>query len=236
MSTFFVIALLAASPVPSHQTAQDLPPLPGPPGPAGLPASQVRLVDFVPDQIIRVQSAPGYQLMIELAPDEQIENVALGDSGAWQITANKRGDRLFVKPIQAGVTTNMIVITDVRVYSFELEPLPGPQPDMAYAIRFRYPAPSNGAPADATPAGNYKLGGNRALRPRGMHDDGVHTYIEWPADQPLPAIYAVDGNGKESLVNGMMRDGRMVIDSIQKRLVFRIDRQRATATRVARRQ
>jgi hypothetical protein len=30
--------------------------------------------------------------------------------------------------------------------------------------------------------------------------------------------------GKETLVNGMMRDGRMVIDSIQQRLVFRIDK------------
>ncbi|MDT8760293.1 TrbG/VirB9 family P-type conjugative transfer protein [Sphingomonas psychrotolerans] len=215
--------------------AQEVPPLPELPGPAGTSGSQLRLVEFVPDQITRVQSAPGYQLMIELAPDEHIENVAVGDSGAWQVTANKRGDRLFVKPIQAGVTTNMIVVTDVRVYSFQLEPLFGPQPDMAYAIRFRYPAPASDTPPDAAPAGNYKLGGDGALRPRGMHDDGVHTYIEWAADQALPAIYAVDGKGKESLVNGMMRDGRMVIDSIQRRLVFRIDGRHATAVRVARR-
>jgi type IV secretion system protein VirB9 len=235
VSAALVVALLAAAPVSPSLAAQDMPPMPGPPGLPGLRGSQVRMVDFVPDQVIHVQSAPGYQLMIELAPDEQIENVAVGDSGAWQVTANKRGSRLFVKPIQAGVTTNMIVITDVRVYSFELQPLAEPQPDMAYAIRFRYPAPSNGAPADAAPAGNYKLGGSAALRPRGMHDDGVHTYIEWATDQALPAIYAVDGKGKESLVNGMMRDGRMVIDSIQQRLVFRIDKQRATAVRVVRR-
>lgn len=197
------------------------------------PSVRVRMVDFVPDQVVRVEAAPGYQLMIELAPDERVENVAVGDSGAWQVTANKRGDRLFVKPVQTGVTTNMIVITDVRLYSFELAPLAEPQPDMAYSIRFRYPAPASVVPVDVVASGRYKVGGNTSLRPSGMYDDGVHTYIEWPADRALPAIYAIDGNGKEMLVNGMMRDGRMVIDSVQQRLVFRIDGRRATAERKA---
>lgn len=197
-----------------------------------LPGMRVRLVDFVPDRVVRVEAAPGYQLMIELAADERVENVAVGDSGAWQVTANKRGDRLFVKPVQMGITTNMIVITDVRVYSFELAPLSAPGSDTAYSIRFRYPAPASSTAADAPASGHYKLGGNAALRPTGMHDDGVHTYIEWPEDRALPAIYAIDGNGKEALVNGMMREGRMVIDSVQQRLVFRIDNRRATAERV----
>lgn len=198
-----------------------------------MPGTRVRLVDFVPDRVVRVESAPGYQLMIELAADERVENVAVGDSGAWQVTANKRGDRLFVKPVQMGITTNMIVITDVRVYSFELAPLSEPQPDTAYAIRFRYPAPASSASADAPPSGHYKIRGDASLRPSGMHDDGVHTYIEWPQDRALPAVYAIDGNGEETLINGMMRDGRMVIDSVQRRVVFRIDDKRATAERVA---
>ena len=200
-----------------------------------MPGTRVRNVDYVADQVVRIEAAAGYQLMLELAPDESIENVAVGDSGAWQVTANKRGNRLFIKPIQAGVTTNMVVITDVRLYSFELVPLPGPQPDTAYSIRFRYPAPGGRVSDQATEptAGRYKMGGDASLRPSGMHDDGVHTYIEWPEDRALPAIYAIDANGKEMLVNGMMRDGRMVIDSIQQRLVFRVDKHRATAVRVA---
>ena len=216
-----VVALLAAAPVSSVLAWQDV------------PSMRVRMVDYVPDQVVRIETAPGYQLMIELAPDERVENVAVGDSGAWQVTANKRGDRLFVKPVQAGVTTNMIVITDVRHYSFELAPLSEPQPDTAYSIRFRYPAPVSRASAEAEPSGRYKVSGNASLRPIGMYDDGVHTYIEWPADAALPAIYALDGNSKETLVNGMMRDGRMVIDSVQQRVVFRIDGRRATAVRMA---
>jgi type IV secretion system protein VirB9 len=199
----------------------------------GLGNPHVQSVAYAEDQVVLLQAAPGYQLTVEFAADEQIENVAVGDGGAWQVTANKRGDRLFLKLLQPGVTTNMVVVTDARSYSFDLSPLSQPQPDMAYTVRFLYPSPSQSAnAAPEAQVGRYKLRGAKNLMPAGMHDDGVHTYIEWPADRSLPAIYAVNDQGKESLVNGMMRDGRIVIDSIQPRLVFRIDNSSATATRI----
>lgn len=203
----------------------------------GMGNPHVQSVDYDPDQVVMLQSAPGYQISVELAPDEHIENVAVGDSGAWQVSANRRGNRLFVKPTQQGVTTNMVVVTDARLYSFELVPLSGPQPDMAYTVRFRYPTPARATPGVVAGAQakvvRYRLRGSRALRPTGIDDDGVHTYIEWPADRALPAIYAVDGAGHESLVNGMMREGLLVIDSVQPRLVFRVDKRSASAERVA---
>ena len=52
------------------------------------------------DQVVPLEVAPGYQLMLEFAPDERIESVAVGDSGAWQVTPNRSGDRVFVKPLQ----------------------------------------------------------------------------------------------------------------------------------------
>lgn len=203
----------------------------------GMGNPHVQSVDYDPDQVVMLQSAPGYQISVELAPDEHIENVAVGDSGAWQVSANRRGNRLFVKPTQQGVTTNMVVVTDARLYSFELVPLSGPQPDMAYTVRFRYPTPARATPGVVAGAQakvvRYRLRGSRALRPTGIDDDGVHTYIEWPADRALPAIYAVDGAGHESLVNGMMREGLLVIDSVQPRLVFRVDKRSSSAERVA---
>lgn len=221
------IAVLLLVPSLAHAQAAP-PPLSAPPNP------RFQSIEYIPDQVFTLRAAPGYQITVELAPDEHIENVAVGDSGAWQVAANKRGDRLFVKALRSDVSTNMTVVTDARLYTFELMPLPGPQPDMAYALRFRYPSPVAATTDAASGAeqGRYKMRGARALIPSGMHDDGVHTYIEWPAGRTLPAIYAVNDQGKETLVNGMMRDGRMVIDSIQTKLVFRIDRHSATAQRV----
>ncbi|HZF95451.1 MAG TPA: TrbG/VirB9 family P-type conjugative transfer protein, partial [Allosphingosinicella sp.] len=182
-------------------------------------------------------------LTVELAPDEQIENVALGDSGAWQVTANRRGDRLFIKPLQGGISTNMTVITNARLYAIDLVPLSGPSPEMAYTVRFNYPEAARtgaggGEEAEAEPPvdGRYRVSGARALQPSRIGDDGRHTYIEWPADRPIPAVYALGANGEESLVNGMMRDDVYVIDSVVPRLVFRIDRQTARAVRVRQRE
>jgi type IV secretion system protein VirB9 len=209
--------------------AAQLRPEPGP----GDPRIQSVLYDA--NQVVQLQVATGYQLTVEFAPDERIENVAVGDSGAWQVTPNKRGDRLFIKAVGQGVTTNLTVVTDARTYAIELSPLFGALPTMAYTVRFRYATPAavtlvaNDA---ALGPGRYKLSGDKALRPAAIDDDGVHTYIAWGPDQTLPAIFAIDDKGNETLVNGMTREGRFVIDAVANKLVFRIDRQTAAAVRV----
>lgn len=219
-----LLGLLLAMPA-----AAQLRPEPGP----GDPRIQSVLYDA--NQVVQLQVATGYQLTVEFAPDERIENVAVGDSGAWQVTPNKRGDRLFIKAVGQGVTTNLTVVTDARTYAIELSPLFGALPTMAYTVRFRYATPAavtlvaNDA---ALGPGRYKLSGDKALRPAAIDDDGVHTYIAWGPDQTLPAIFAIDDKGNETLVNGMTREGRFVIDAVANKLVFRIDRQTAGAMRV----
>ena len=192
---------------------------------------RIQTVLYDEDQVVQLQGTPGFQIDVEFASDEAIENVAVGDSAAWQVTPNRRGDHLFVKPLASGVTTNMTVVTSARTYFFELAPWSGGE--MAYTVRFRYPSAQAGA--DDTPSaveGRYRLSGAHALRPSRIADDGVHTYIEWPRDRSLPAVYAIDERGQESIVNGMMRDDLFVIDAVVPRLVFRIDRDVARAERV----
>jgi type IV secretion system protein VirB9 len=224
---FGVMAALAAVPLPAP--AQ-------PPAEAG--DARIQSVVYNADQIVLLQGAPGYLITVVFGSDEQIENVAVGDSVAWQVTPNRRGDYLFVKPVQSGVATNMTVVTSVRTYLFELSPLYGPSPQMAYTVRFTYPGSEAEAVADEAPAqevqGSYRLSGDRALRPSRIADDGRHTYIEWPRDRALPAVYALDSKGRESLVNGAMRDDLFVVDAVVSTLVFRIDDQVARAERVKR--
>jgi type IV secretion system protein VirB9 len=206
------------------------------PATAGDP--RIQTVGYNADQVVLLQGAPGYLITVEFGADEQIENVAVGDSGAWQVTPNRRGDYLFVKPVQA-IPTNMTVVTSARTYLFELAPLYGPTPQMAYTVRFTYPAGQSESIADEAPTrevkGSYRLSGAEALRPSRIADDGRHTYIEWPRDRALPAVYAIDSEGRESLVNGAMRDDLFVIDAVASRLVFRIDQHVARAERVTRR-
>lgn len=197
---------------------------------------RLQTITYDAGQIVPIRIAVGYQLTVELAPDEHIENIAVGDAGAWQVTPNKRGDHLFIKALQSGVSTNLTVVTDARTYVFDLISLYGPTPDMAYTLSFLYPA------TDATVAtpksdevGRYILSGTRALRPTAIDDDGHQTRIDWRADQPLPAIFVIDENGQERPVEGAMRAGTFVIDGVANQVVFRIDRKIARATRTVKR-
>lgn len=223
---FLALALAAA---PAAAAAQ-VRPQPG----SGDPRLQT--VDYNEEQVVQLEVAAGYQLTVELAPDEQIENIAVGDSGAWQVTANHRGDRLFIKPLQSGTATNMTVVTNVRHYAFDLVPSYAGSGGGAYYVRFHYPGAANdeeaAATAQALPEGRYRLTGARSLRPSAISDDGRRTFIEWPATTPLPAVYGIDALGRETLINGAMRDGQYVIDEVLPRLVFRVDRRAARAERL----
>lgn len=196
-------------------------------------------VDYNPGQIVQLYGAPGFEMTVELSPDEQVQNVALGDAGAWQVNVDHGGDHLFLKPTQPNVATNMTVITSVRVYNFELQSLSGPASDMPYTVHFRYPAPPSKASEylDLSPLkrslSRYKVSGDRWLRPDSISNDGTHTYISWSEAKPIPAVYAVDETGQETLANGGMRDDVYVVDGVPAKLDFRIDRRVASAVRLA---
>lgn len=199
-------------------------------------------IDYDATQIVQLFGAPGYQMTVELSPDEQIQNVSIGDPAAWQVSVNHAGDHLFIKPVQAEVPTNMTVITTVRVYNFDLYALSGPASDMPYHVTFRYPAAAVQQNSEAQyvdvsklkrAKSRFKVSGDRILRPDSITHDGEHTYVIWSADKPIPAVFQIDDSGQETLVNGAMRDHVYVIDAVPARLTFRIDRRVARAVRLA---
>ena len=204
-----------------------------PASPAGDP--RLQSIRYDAGKVVRLNVATNFQLTVIFDLTERVENVAIGNSDAWQATVNRRGDTLFLKPIRQDGATNMTVITDARIYNFELTSSYGPTPDSPFTVRFLYGEPSVEAPATAPEArpgiGQYRLSGARGLRPVSITDDGLRTTIEWPPEQPLPAVFAIDERGDSTLVDGHVRDGRYVIDAVHRTLVFRLDRQTARAAR-----
>jgi len=202
---------------------------------------RLQQVNYDAGQIVQLRGSPGYELMVELSPDEQVQNVAIGDGTAWQVSVNKEGDRLFLKPTQGGMATNMAVVTSVRVYHFDLTSVGAPSPDMPYTVQFRYPQSRSTAvgseyvdmSAVSRRLSHYRMTGDRQLWPASITNDGQHTFISWPKSAPIPAIYAPDRSGNDMLVNGMMgTDDVYVVDGAPQRLTFRIDRTVARAVRI----
>ena len=102
-------------------------------------AQDARIVERFYDEgkIVRIEGKTKVQATIQFAEDERIENVAIGDSEAWQVTPNKRANLLFVKPLAPNAQTNMTVVTDRRTYLFDLVASASSRP--LYVLRFTYP-------------------------------------------------------------------------------------------------
>jgi type IV secretion system protein VirB9 len=171
--------------------------------------SRIRTIAYSENSIVSLRGHLGYQMLIEFDPAERIENVAIGDSLAWQVTPNRAATMLFLKPVVAGAATNMTVVTTLRRYAFELRALEasGPSdPSIIFALRFSYPdtrAPVVEAPQPVTPQAinlNYTLRGSNRFGAVRVFDDGEMTYFQFPDNVETPAIFVLGESGEEELV------------------------------------
>lgn len=197
---------------------------------------RIRTLQYDASEVFRLRVATGYQVTILFSPEERVESVGIGDSDGWQVTLNGEADALFVKPVRSNGTTNMTVISDVRVYNFELTAAHTPGTDTPFTVRFLYSDPSdNGTPEPEAQLsiGRYRMSGARNARPVAISDDGIRTYIEWSDDQAIPAVFAIDSAGHERLIEGQVRNGLYVIDGVYQALLFRLDRRSARASRTS---
>jgi type IV secretion system protein VirB9 len=193
---------------------------------------RLQTIQYDADQVVQLAVASGYQMMVSFAPGERVETIAVGDSAAWQVTTTKRGDMLFVKNTGASAATNLTIVTDARVYNFEL--VASGEGEPAFGLRFTYPEPQLAVRQNIEQRGlyRYRLAGSAAIRPSAVGNDGIRTTLSWPATAALPAIYRIDEDGTESLADSAIESGAVIVAGSPKKLIFRLDRQIATATRV----
>jgi type IV secretion system protein VirB9 len=102
--------------------------------------SRIKTYIYSPNEVYLLVLHYGFQSHIEFAKDEKIETITLGDSYAWKVTP--LGHRLFIKPMEKNIRTNMTIITSIRTYQFDIvakELDGGDEKDLVYVIRFHYP-------------------------------------------------------------------------------------------------
>lgn len=215
--------------------------------------ADARLVQrmYDPGMVTRIDGQVRVQATIRFADTETIENVAIGDSQAWQVTPNKRANLLFVKPLSPNAATNMTVVTDKRTYYFDLVAGRG-RP--VYEFAFLYPpepeapapllasaspeelaaAEAAAAPPPPDPASlNFAWGarGDARLLPVRTYDDGQSTFLSWPAEREVPAILITDAEGTEGPVNFSVRGETIVVDGVPGEIVLRSGRDSARLVR-----
>lgn len=79
------------------------------------------------------------------------------------------------------------------------------------------------APSDRRPEVNYDywVAGSPEISPTAVRDDGRFTYLEFTNNRDMPAIYAVDAEGKEALINTHVEGNTIVVQRVVPRLTLR---------------
>ena len=63
--------------------------------------------------------------------------------------------------------------------------------------------------------------GSQDIVPTLVYDDGRFTYLRFPGNREVPAVFHVLGDGSETLVNARMEDDLLVVDRVSRRLMLR---------------
>lgn len=196
---------------------------------------RVRVVKYTPDDVVRLDCTLGYAVTLAFGPGERVENVSIGDSLGWQVTPNRRANLLFLKPVDRASPTNMTVVTNLRSYAFDLHSRAARRSgdkDVIFSVKFDYPEaaiaapepapaapPTPEPPKDVNHAYSYE-GASHGLPVR-VFDDGQSTYFVFAEGSDFPAIFAVDADKKEAVVNVAHRDGYVVVDRLARAFVLR---------------
>lgn len=200
----------------------------------------VQVYPFMEGAIYRAVTAPERVTDITLQPGEALISVASGDTVRWVIGDTTSGSgptkrtHVLVKPVGAGLATNLVITTDRRSYHVTLASV---SKTAMTALSWTYPqdallavsrpvAAAEAATPQPVPAGleveqlqfNYLLSGDRpAWRPLRAFDDGRQTYIEFPpalAVGEAPPLFLIGADGEPQLVNYRVKGRFYVVDRI----------------------
>lgn len=217
--------------------------------PGGALDSRIRSTEYTEGQVYKITGFFGFHALVIFGQDERIEKVGGFEKG-WQV--DNLGNKVLIYPKLDDADSNLTVVTNRRIYFFDLSVKPFPKkyhsqaddPEQTYGLRFRYPddearAATAKAEAefaerklrDASKATNDKLKnwrytymGADSIKPYQVWDDGTFTYFKFYAQQDLPTFFVVNDDGSESVVNkGMERDNdTVVVQRVGKQFVLRM--------------
>jgi len=239
-------ALLLALLATAHAT-QDATPEPRPVGEALGADPRIRHILYHEDAVVRLKVGP-YPTLVELAPGEAILDVACDgkqpNPKTWDIVWRAGQDYLFVEPHAGARPAGMTVKTARHSYVFDLVPdlalsLFDPARTAKLVVELPEDADALGQRVTAAELQQRERGYRplrrndryslevvhelEDVRPRDVFDDGRFTYMRFPNNLAIPAIYrSVPGTKSERLVNSHMEGDFVVLEGLARLWNLRI--------------
>lgn len=204
------LALLAAAPALAGEI----------PKPGALDA-RVRSVNYSEWQVYAITTTLRAVMTVEIAAEEQISKVAIGDTVSWEVGAS--GNLLYIKQREEAAGTNAVITALLpdgkqRTYQLELTPSKG-EPQMV-KVKFLYPGQEAAKRREEQTRENqaalsrevasgiftgpqnfkYSMAGVASFQPADAWDNGQVTVFRFAGQTEVPAIFAVSTEGEERTV------------------------------------
>lgn len=199
---------------------------------------RVKTIVYAPDQVFKYTGYLRYQTTIEFGADEVIQTILMGDNTGWKM--NPSGNKLYIKPSDLDITTNMTLVTTKRTYLFELHADEVKNIDdkrLTFILRFVYPdegdvgvvgvSSTEGVPDlenDDLSKYNfrYSINGSEDISPIRIFDDGEFTFFEFRGiNADIPAFFRVLSDGSEEIINYRTRGNYIVVERVSGRYTLR---------------
>jgi type IV secretion system protein VirB9 len=218
----------------------------------------IQVWPYTEGALYQVYASPGRVTLVQLQTGERLIDVSAGDTVRWIVGDSTSGSgassrpNLQIKPVRAGLKTNLVVTTDRRIYLLELASTSSawmasvswdyPQDRMAELKR------RSEAAAQATPLTpgvsveqlrfRYEITGDAPpWRPLRAFDDGQKVFIQFPAgiaQGELPPLFLVGPQGDLQLLNYQYRAPYYVVDRLFGAVELRLGGDQAKIVRVSR--
>jgi type IV secretion system protein VirB9 len=173
--------------------------------------------------------------VIALASGERILATTAGDSERWLIaqlvTGATGGTPLVaVKPTDCGIATNLVIVTDARVYALMLTAAPctaARAPRLTPYVRFWYPDAPPPSPSEPALSFTYHWthDAHIAWTPTAIYDDGTRVYIRFPAEarhDAAPVLWQETADGDRALLNYAIQGDAYVADHLFARAILEV--------------
>jgi type IV secretion system protein VirB9 len=99
---------------------------------------RIKILPYDETDVYTLTTKPGYQTNVVFGRGEEVITISVGDRSFWQIVP--AGNRMFIRPMNEDVTTNMTVITNRHSYQFDLKSISLTEDKgNIYVAKFIYP-------------------------------------------------------------------------------------------------
>lgn len=218
--------------------------------PKGSFDSRVRVVDYNPADVVKLTTFYGVSTHVQFGAKEEIKDVAVGDQQAWDIVPRGSHLFIKPKAQKADTNVTVVTDKRVYQFALVVEPrnvrdaTAWRDPNLVFSLSFRYPdeeaarltAQAKAAEAKAAQTDvkgklaeakkrdenrDYWVAGSEEVSPTAARDDGRFIYLTFSNNRDMPAVYAVDAEGNEALVNTNVEGNEIIVQRMVRKLTLR---------------